>query len=106
MNYQDVSDALLPSGDGFDFGGLFITNATHTGGGNGDSDVANAFKQIFGFFTDVPVLMIGAVIFIAFIVFEHARVRRISFELRQARRELSIEYTDKKKLLRQTGLDI
>lgn len=105
VNYQDVKEALLPSRGGFDLGGLLAGNGTATDDGE-PCDVACVFQTLFSYLVDVPVLAILVILLVTGVVFSNARANRLAFELSMARRELSIEYTDKKKVLRQLGVDI
>jgi len=68
--------------------------------------VQTVFKTIFSYITNLPVLMITIAVLAASVAFASAQVVRLSSELAAAKRELSIEYMDKKKLLRHAGMDI
>jgi len=71
-----------------------------------DPSIQLVFKTLFSYITDLPVLMITIAVLAASVTFASAQVVRLSGELAAAKRELSIEYMDKKKLLRYAGMDI
>ena len=100
VNYYDLAVSLLPDPNNK---GSFSEPVPPE---LDDPSIQLVFKTLFSYITDLPVLMITIAVLAAVFTFASAQVVRLSSELTAAKRELSIEYMDKKKLLRHAGVDI
>uniref|UniRef100_A0A7S2MZ51 TMC domain-containing protein n=1 Tax=Haptolina brevifila TaxID=156173 RepID=A0A7S2MZ51_9EUKA len=104
-NFDVLGEAIMPapneaiSLDSF----LSTTNSSSIGEG---CDAHCVFKNIAAIVVTVPILLGIIVILIIACAFSQAKAHRMADELREAKRELSIEYNEKKKMLRYANVQV
>ena len=63
-------------------------------------------KNVISLVVSIPVLVLMVLLLVILLSFTCSKSLRVSRELKEARRELSIEYNDKKMMLRWANVEI
>jgi len=106
-NFEVLSSVLMPSAsETLDLGALMTVGGNATGLPSEGCDVECIFKNIVALVVRVPVLLGVILLLVIAITFLSAQALRSTNELREAKKELSLEYQEKKKALRHANVEL